>query len=123
MLQTISPAAQPGADADAVTGAAWLLVNLGTPRAPTAAEVRRYLAQFLSDKRVVQIPRVLWWPLLHGVILPLRSGKVAKKYAQIWLPDGSPLAVHTRELARALQALQPDRQVMHAMRSGAPAMS
>lgn len=123
MLQTISPAAQPGADADAVTGAAWLLVNLGTPRAPTAAEVRRYLAQFLSDKRVVQIPRVLWWPLLHGVILPLRSGKVAKKYAQIWLPDGSPLAVHTRELARALQALQPDRQVMHAMRYGAPAIA
>src|SRR5690606_31441710 len=69
-----------------------LVVNLGTPDAPTAAAVRRYLGEFLSDRRVVQVPRLLWWPLLHGVILPLRSPRVAKKYALVWMEEGSPLA-------------------------------
>ena len=99
-----------------------LLVNLGTPQAPTAAAVRRYLAQFLSDPYVVQIPRLLWWPLLHAVILPLRSARVARNYARIWMEEGSPLAVHTRRLAARLQPLLPGVTVQHAMRYGEPAL-
>lgn len=97
-----------------------LLVNLGTPEAPTPAAVRRYLAEFLSDPRVVSLPRLLWQPLLRGVILPLRSRRVAEKYASIWLPGGSPLAVHTRALAAAVQARLPGWRVASAMRYGAP---
>jgi ferrochelatase len=101
---------------------ALVLVNLGTPSAPTAGAVRRYLAQFLHDHRVVQLTRWLWCPLLHFVILPLRSPKVARKYAQVWLPGGSPLAVHTAALAAAVQAQMPERRVVHAMRYGAPSV-
>jgi ferrochelatase len=101
---------------------ALLLVNLGTPDAPTPVAVRRYLAEFLSDPRVVSIPRLLWWPLLHGLILPLRSGRSAEKYAQIWLPQGSPLAVHTQGLTDAVQARLPQWRVLHAMRYGQPAI-
>lgn len=102
---------------------ALILVNLGTPAAPTASAVRRYLAQFLHDHRVVQLTRWLWCPLLHFVILPLRSPKVARKYAAVWLPDGSPLAVHTANLARAVQARLPDWHVGHAMRYGEPSLA
>jgi len=102
---------------------ALLLVNLGTPAAPTAAAVRRYLAQFLHDHRVVQLTRWLWCPLLHFVILPFRSPKVAHKYAQIWLPGGSPLAVYTAGLAAAVQARLPGWRVDHAMRYGTPSMA
>jgi len=101
---------------------ALLLTNLGTPQAPTSAAIRRYLAEFLSDPRVVQTPRLLWWPLLHGVILPLRSGRVARKYAQIWLDGGSPLAVHMRHLAAQVQASLPEVKVLDAMRYGQPAL-
>ena len=80
-----------------------LVVNLGTPQAPTAAAVRTYLREFLSDSRVVEIPHLLWLPLLYGVILPLRCAKVAKKYASIWMPQGSPLAVYSQAIADALQ--------------------
>ena len=100
-----------------------LLVNLGTPDTPTPRAVRRYLAEFLSDRRVVQLPRWLWWPLLHGVILPLRAPRVAKKYAEIWMAGGSPLAVHTRALAAAVQQRMPDVRVEHAMRYGAPPLA
>ena len=100
-----------------------LLVNLGTPDAPTPRAVRRYLAEFLSDRRVVQLPRWLWWPLLHGVILPLRAPRVAKKYAEIWMEGGSPLAVHTRALTGAIQQRLPEARVVHAMRYGQPALS
>ncbi len=100
-----------------------LLVNLGTPTAPTPSAVRRYLGEFLSDPRVVQLPRLLWWPLLYGLILPLRSARVAHKYAAIWLPDGSPLAVYTRALAAAVQQRLPDLQVTHAMRYGEPGLA
>src|SRR5437879_2809911 len=72
-----------------------LLINLGTPDAPTAAAVRRYLAEFLSDPRVVEIPRVAWMPLLHGVVLRVRPARSAAKYAAIWTNDGSPLLVHS----------------------------
>jgi ferrochelatase len=100
-----------------------LLVNLGTPEAPTAPAVRRYLAEFLHDHRVVQLTRWLWCPLLHFVILPLRSPKVAKKYAEVWLDGGSPLAVYTRRLAEAMQQrVGGTMRVAHAMRYGEPAL-
>ena len=101
---------------------ALLLVNLGTPDAPTAPAVRRYLAEFLHDHRVVQLTRWLWCPLLHFVILPLRSPKVALKYASVWLPGGSPLAVHTAALADAVGQCLPGRRVLHAMRYGNPSV-
>lgn len=99
---------------------ALLLVNLGTPDAPTPSAVRRYLAQFLHDRRVVQLSRWLWCPLLHFVILPLRAPKVARKYAEIWLDGGSPLAVHTANLTAAVQRRLPGLRVAHAMRYGNP---
>ncbi len=101
---------------------ALVLVNLGTPAAPTPSAVRRYLSQFLHDRRVVQLTRWLWCPLLHFVILPLRSPKVARKYAQIWMPGGSPLAVHTAALADAVARRLPGWRVAHAMRYGQPSV-
>ena len=101
---------------------ALVLVNLGTPAAPTPSAVRRYLSQFLHDHRVVQLTRWLWCPLLHFVILPLRSPKVARKYAQIWMPGGSPLAVHTAALAEAVAQRLPGWRVAHAMRYGQPSV-
>ena len=101
---------------------ALVLVNLGTPAAPTPSAVRRYLLQFLHDHRVVQLTRWLWCPLLHFVILPLRSPKVARKYAQIWMPGGSPLAVHTAALAEAVARRLPGWRVAHAMRYGQPSV-
>ena len=102
---------------------ALLLVNLGTPQAPTAPEVRRYLAEFLHDHRVVQLTRWLWCPLLHFLILPLRSPKVAHKYASIWMAEGSPLAVYTARLATAVQSRLPQWRVAHAMRYGEPSLA
>lgn len=105
---------------------ALVLVNLGTPDAPTPDAVRRYLAQFLGDRRVVGLPRWLWLPLLHLAVLPLRSKKVAHKYASIWLPGadgGSPLAAYTRRLARTVQDELPALRVVDAMRYGTPALS
>ena len=103
-----------------------LLVNLGTPDAPTAAALRRYLAQFLWDRRVVEIPRPLWWLILHGVILRTRPAKSAAKYAAIWTDAGSPLLVWTRRQADALQARLAAQghtvTVRSAMRYGQPAI-
>lgn len=82
-----------------------LLANLGTPDAPTSAAIRRYLKQFLSDRRVVDVPRLLWWPLLRGVILPIRAPRVAKLYQSIWMEEGSPLKVYSRRQQQALSAL------------------
>ena len=102
-----------------------LLLNLGTPDSPTAPALRRYLREFLSDPRVVEVPRAIWLPLLNGVILPLRAPKSAAKYASIWQADGSPLASGTAALARALQVSLDTRGhpviVRHAMRYGNPA--
>src|SRR5690606_5496454 len=109
------------APAPIASGTAVLLVNLGTPQAPTPGAVRRYLAQFLSDPYVVQIPRLVWWPLLHGLVLPLRSARVARKYAGIWMEGGSPLAVHTQRLAARLQGRWPEVLVDPAMRYAEPA--
>ena len=104
-----------------------LLVNLGTPDAPTTPAVRRYLAQFLSDPRVVEIPAALWKPILHGIILRVRPAKSAAKYASIWTPEGSPLAVWTRRQAEELQRLADAAgevlTVRHAMRYGQPSIA
>ena len=80
-----------------------LLVNLGTPDSPAPADVRRFLAEFLSDPRVVEAPRLLWWLALHGVILRIRPRKSAHAYRQIWTPQGSPLLFHSQALADGLQ--------------------
>src|ERR1044071_4144824 len=80
----------------AATGA--LLVNLGTPDAPTPAAIRRFLAEFLWDPRVVEAPRWVWWLALHGVILRIRPARSAHAYRQIWTPQGSPLLLHTQAL-------------------------
>jgi protoporphyrin/coproporphyrin ferrochelatase len=104
-----------------------LLVNLGTPDAATPAALRRYLAEFLSDPRVVEIPRLLWWPILHGIILRTRPAKSAAKYTSVWLPEGSPLAVWTARQAGLLAAALGERghvvDVRWAMRYGRPAVA
>ena len=100
-----------------------MLVNLGTPAAPTPAAVRSYLAEFLSDPRVVELPRFVWLPILHGIVLRTRPPKSAAKYASIWTDEGSPLAVHTARQAKLLQAVLPDVQVEYAMRYGDPSIA
>jgi ferrochelatase len=100
-----------------------LLINLGTPDAPDARSVRRYLAEFLSDSRVVEIPQLVWQPILRGVILTTRPKKSAHAYQQVWTDEGSPLAVHTRATARALQQAMPQVSVDWAMRYGNPAIA
>lgn len=99
-----------------------LLVNLGTPDAPTPAAVRRYLAEFLADGRVVEVPRPLWLALLYLVILPLRSPRVARNYAKIWTERGSPLRFHTEDQARAL-GQATGLPVVPAFRYGQPSMA
>ncbi|TMI43903.1 MAG: ferrochelatase, partial [Betaproteobacteria bacterium] len=98
-----------------------LLVNLGTPSAPTPAAVRRYLAEFLSDPRVVALPRWFWLPILHGIVLNLRPARSAEKYALIWTAEGSPLAVHTARQAKLLSE-KTGLRVEFAMRYGEPAI-
>ncbi len=100
-----------------------LLVNLGTPDAPEPGAVRRYLAEFLSDRRVVEIPPILWQPILRGAVLTTRPAKSARAYRLIWSDAGSPLAAITRAQADALQAdLGPAARVAYAMRYGDPAI-
>jgi ferrochelatase len=104
-----------------------VLVNLGTPDAPTPAALRRYLAQFLSDPRVVEIPRLVWLPILHGIILRVRPARSAKKYESIWTPDGSPLQVWSAKQATLLRGYLGERghavAVRHAMRYGNPSVA
>ncbi|ABD27771.1 Ferrochelatase [Novosphingobium aromaticivorans DSM 12444] len=101
-----------------------LLVNLGTPDAPDAGAVKRYLKEFLSDRRVVEIPALVWQPILRGIILNTRPRKSAHAYAQVWTDEGSPLAAITAAQARALQArLGESAIVRHAMRYQSPAMA
>ncbi|MDO5609252.1 MAG: ferrochelatase [Pseudomonadota bacterium] len=100
-----------------------VIVNLGTPSAPTAEAVRVYLREFLTDKRVVQIPHWLWKPMLDWLILPRRSPVVAEKYAEIWIDGVSPLLLYTRRLAEAMQTRMAGWRVLPAMRYGAPALS
>lgn len=104
-----------------------LLVNLGTPEAPTAPALRRYLQEFLSDPRVVEIPRFVWWPLLNLIILNTRPKKSAAKYASVWLDEGSPLRVYSeRQLAKTASALQAagyEIELELAMRYGEPSIA
>lgn len=99
-----------------------LLINLGTPAAPTAGAVRSYLREFLSDPRVVEIPRPLWWLILNGIILNIRPRRSAEKYASVWTPEGSPLKVHVERQARLLRGFlgQAGHRVLvdYAMRYG-----
>ena len=100
-----------------------LVTNLGTPDAPTPQAVKRYLGQFLSDRRVVEIAPLLWQPILRGIILNTRPRKSAAAYREVWTDDGSPLAAITVSQASALQLrLGPDIIVRHAMRYGRPAI-
>jgi len=100
-----------------------LLVNLGTPDAPDTRSVRRYLGEFLSDPRVIEIPQILWQPILRGIILTTRPKKSAHAYSQVWSEQGSPLAAITREQAQALQGAFGDHVVVdYAMRYGNPAL-
>ncbi|WP_296443637.1 ferrochelatase [Rhodoferax sp. UBA5149] len=104
-----------------------LFCNLGTPDTPTAADVRRFLSEFLSDTRVVEIPRLVWLLILHGVILRVRPAKSAAKYASIWTPEGSPLKVWTEKQVKLLQGWLAQRghqvTVRYAMRYGSTSIS
>ena len=110
------------------TTAGVLLVNLGTPEAPTPSAVRRYLREFLSDRRVVEIPRLAWWPILYLVILPFRPARSARKYATIWRPEGSPLRIYLERQAQLLRGYLGERlkrpvPVAGAMRYGKPSVA
>ena len=106
---------------------ALLFCNLGTPDAPTTSAVRRYLAEFLQDPRVVEVPRAVWLPILYGLILPFRPAKSAAKYASIWTKDGSPLRLWTEKQARLLQGWLGENghqvKVRYAMRYGNPSIA
>ncbi len=104
-----------------------LLINLGTPEAPTARALRPYLKEFLSDPRVVEMPRALWWLVLNGIILNTRPKKSAEKYAQIWTREGPPLKLHTERQTKLLKGylgerLKAPHRVEYAMRYGAPSV-
>lgn len=103
-----------------------VLINLGTPDAPTKSALKKYLGEFLGDPRVVDIPRAVWLPILHGIILTTRPAKSAAKYASIWTPDGSPLAVHTQRLTKLVKGTLGEAGnrplVAYAMRYGSPAI-
>ncbi|MBI4741163.1 MAG: ferrochelatase [Betaproteobacteria bacterium] len=103
-----------------------LLINLGTPEAPTGGALRRYLKEFLSDPRVIEIPRPVWWLILNGVILNVRPKKSAEKYAAVWTAEGSPLKVHTERQTKLLRGFLGEAGhhvvVDHAMRYGQPSL-
>ena len=103
-----------------------LLIQLGTPAAPDTSAVRKYLAEFLADKRVVEIPRLLWMLILHGIILNIRPKKSAEKYKSVWMPDGSPLQVYTARQAALLKGYLGQAghsiDVAYAMRYGVPSV-
>jgi protoporphyrin/coproporphyrin ferrochelatase len=105
-----------------------LLVNLGTPDAPTYPAVQRYLREFLSDRRVINTSRWIWLPLLYGIILPLRPFRTLRKYRKIWMPEGSPLAVYSQRLTAKVDAVLRNRfgsriQVALAMTYGNPSVA
>jgi len=120
-------ATEPPRPHGAAERTAVILCNLGTPDEPTPAALRRYLAEFLGDPRVVEIPRLLWWPILHGVILRVRPAKSAAKYRSIWTPEGSPLKVWTEKQAKRLLGHLGERGhsllVRYAMRYGQPSIA
>jgi ferrochelatase len=121
------PSFTHGAPPKAMATTAILLCNLGTPDAPTAPALRRYLGEFLSDARVVEIPKAIWWLILHCIILRTRPKKSAAKYASVWLPEGSPLKVWTEKQATMLRGYLGQRghpvEVRYAMRYGNPSIA
>ena len=120
-MKSLNPEPKPAAGGRQKTGV--LLINLGTPAAPTAAAVRPYLRSFLSDRRIVELPALLWQPLLRGVILPLRAKKSAANYAKVWFKEGSPLEVFTRRQCEGLQSRLPeDVAVAYAMSYSEPSI-
>jgi len=103
-----------------------LLINLGTPEAPTAPAVRKYLKEFLWDPRVVEIPRPLWWLILNGIVLRTRPKESALKYAKIWTKEGSPLKLHTQKQARLIKGFLGEKSplvIEYAMRYGTPSIA
>lgn len=97
-----------------------LLVNLGTPESPTPEDVKKYLAEFLSDRRVINWPRSLWLPILHGIVLQVRPQKSSRAYKKIWREEGSPLWIYTKKQAELLQLRMPNTIVRFAMTYGKP---
>ena len=124
---TTEPTFTHGDVAKTTSCTAVLFCNLGTPDEPTAPALRRYLAEFLSDHRVVEIPRPLWLAILHGIILRIRPKKSAAKYASIWMPEGSPLKVWTQRQAGLLNdelaKMGHHVQARYAMRYGNPSIA
>ena len=125
MVKTLDDAlTTPGHAREPRTGV--LMVNLGTPEAPTASALRRYLREFLGDRRVIEVPRAIWWFILNGIILPFRAPKSAKAYATVWTDEGSPLLVINRRLAERLQeqlaTTSDDIDVILAMNYGQPSI-
>lgn len=120
-------APEPARAGAAAPETAVLLCNLGTPDAPTPSAVRRYLGEFLHDPRVVEIPRLIWCPILHGIILRTRPAQSAKRYASVWTPEGSPLTVWTDKQAKLLAGYLGQRghrvTVHFAMRYGQPSIA
>ena len=121
-VETLKPDSHPAIAAGKI---GVLLVNLGTPDEPTAPAVRRYLREFLSDTRIVDLPRALWLPILHGIILTVRPAATAKAYSAVWLsnPSESPLRRYTRQQAEGLQKQQQTLMVDWAMRYGNPSVA
>ncbi|NBB91813.1 MAG: ferrochelatase [Gammaproteobacteria bacterium] len=123
LVQTVEATRQVNAHRQAAR-AGILMVNLGTPEAPTAKALRPYLKQFLSDRRVIEAPKLIWWFILNGYILPFRSPRSAEAYARVWTEHGSPLLVNNRSLADKLEAhLQSDLprvKILLAMSYGKP---
>jgi ferrochelatase len=117
---------EPPVQHDQPASTAVVLVNLGSPDAPTAPALKHYLREFLSDPRVVEAPRALWWLILNGIILNVRPKKSAEKYASVWMPEGSPLRVHTERQAKLLKGHLGQRGhsviVDYAMRYGSPSL-
>jgi len=115
------------ASSDTALPSGILLVNLGTPDAPTRTALRVYLKEFLSDRRVVDFPRFLWWPILHGIILNIRPARSARLYRHVWTPEGSPLLVTSKAQKVALQKELHARGLLHVyveigMRYGRPSI-
>lgn len=99
-----------------------LIVALGSPAEPTPREIRRFLKPFLSDRRVVDFHPAIWWPVLHGIVLPFRPSRIAEQYESVWLPEGSPLTVHTIAQREHLANELPDVDVRYAMTYTSPSI-
>lgn len=100
-----------------------LIINLGSPSTPTKKDIRKFLSYFLSDKRVINLPRAVWYPILYGFVLTLRPGRIQETYQSIWLPEGSPLIVYTENQAQELAKALPGVMVRHAYTYSEPTVA